>query len=74
VFVKVNHYLPFLFSMDLNDIEEYYMLNDFDGIDLGLLKLFFTVICRGYCDYVRNRVIFKLQRELIEFPCITVKH
>jgi len=26
--------------MDLNDIEEYYMLNDFDGIDLGLLKLF----------------------------------
>ena len=31
---------PFLFSMDLNDIEEYYMLNDFDGIDLRLLKLF----------------------------------
>ena len=23
-----------------NDIEEYYMWNDFDGIDLGLLKLF----------------------------------
>ena len=23
-----------------NDIEEYYMLNDFDGIDLGYLKLF----------------------------------
>jgi len=30
---------PFLFSLYLNDIEEYYMLNDFDGIDLGLLKL-----------------------------------
>ena len=26
--------------MYLKDIEEYYMLNDFDGIDLGFLKLF----------------------------------
>ena len=31
---------PFLFWMYLKDIEEYYMLNDFDGIDLGFLKLF----------------------------------
>ncbi|XP_052772033.1 uncharacterized protein LOC128211362 isoform X1 [Mya arenaria] len=31
---------PFLFSMYLNDIEEYYMLNGFDGIDIGMLKLF----------------------------------
>ena len=31
---------PFLFSMYLNDIEEYYILNGFEGIDLGILKLF----------------------------------
>lgn len=30
----------FLFSMYLNDIEEYYMLNGFKGIDIGMLKLF----------------------------------
>jgi hypothetical protein len=31
---------PFLFSMYLNDIEENFMLNGFEGIDIGLLKLF----------------------------------
>jgi len=28
-----------LFSISLNDIEEYFMLHDFNGVDLGVLKL-----------------------------------
>ena len=31
---------PFLFSMYLNDIEEHFMLNKFEGVNLGMLKLF----------------------------------
>ena len=31
---------PFLFSIYVNDFEEYFILNKFKGIDLGLLKLF----------------------------------
>ena len=31
---------PFLFSMYLNDIEEYFILKGFDGIEIGMLKLF----------------------------------
>ena len=31
---------PFLFSIYVNDLEEYFNLNKFKGIDLGLLKLF----------------------------------
>ena len=137
-----------------NDIEEYYMLNDFDGIDLGYLKLFSLLyaddilimseteeglykgllLLEEYCDRLKLTVnctktkvmifrqwgrirqtirflskaleivtkftflgivftvggyvnvtfeklsgqalkdIFKLQRELIKCPCITVKH
>ena len=31
---------PFLFSMYLNDIEEYLITNEFSGVDMGVLKLF----------------------------------
>ena len=31
---------PFLFSMYLNDIEEHFILNGFEGIDLDMFKLF----------------------------------
>ena len=31
---------PFLFSMYLNDIEEHFILNGFEGIEIGMLKLF----------------------------------
>ena len=31
---------PFLFSMYLNDIEEYFMTNGFEGVDISMLKLF----------------------------------
>lgn len=31
---------PFLFSMYLNDLEETFILNGFQGIDLGMFKLF----------------------------------
>jgi len=31
---------PFLFSIFVNDLEEYFILNNFKGINLGLLKLF----------------------------------
>ena len=31
---------PFLFSMYLNDIEEFFMTNGFEGVDIGMLKLF----------------------------------
>ena len=36
---------PFLFSMYLNDIEEHFILNGFEGIDLDMFKLFFVIIC-----------------------------
>jgi len=36
---------PFLFSMYLNGIEEHFILNGFEGIDLDMLKLFFVIIC-----------------------------
>ena len=32
---------PFLFSMYLNGIVEYYMRNGFSGVDIGLLKMFY---------------------------------
>ena len=35
---------PFLFSMYLNDIEEHFILNGFEGIDLDMFKLFFVII------------------------------
>ena len=31
---------PFLFSMYWNDIEEHFILNGFEGIDLDMFKLF----------------------------------
>ena len=31
---------PFLFSMYLNDIEEHFVLNGYEGIEIGMLKLF----------------------------------
>jgi len=31
---------PFLFSMYLNDIEEHFSLNGFEGIDIDMFKLF----------------------------------
>ena len=31
---------PFLFNMYLNDIEEHFILNGFEGIDLDMFKLF----------------------------------
>ena len=31
---------PFLFSMYLNDIEKYFLKNNYDGINLDTLKLF----------------------------------
>ena len=31
---------PFLFSMYINDIEEFFMTNGFEGVDIGMLKLF----------------------------------
>ena len=31
---------PFLFSMYLNDIEVYFVLNGYEGIEIGMLKLF----------------------------------
>jgi len=31
---------PFLFSIYLNDIEEHFILNGFEGIDLDMFKLF----------------------------------
>ena len=36
---------PFLFSMYLNAIEEHFILNGFEGIDLDVFKCFFVVIC-----------------------------
>ena len=36
---------PFLFSMYLNDIEEHFILNGFEGIDLYMFKFVFVVIC-----------------------------
>ena len=41
--------------MYLNDIEEYYILNDFDGIDLGFLKLFLLLYADDIVIIVRNR-------------------
>ena len=35
---------PFLFSMYLNDIEEHFILNGFEGIDLYMFKLFFVIM------------------------------
>ena len=35
---------PFLFSMYLNDIEEHFILNGFEGINLDMFKLFFVII------------------------------
>ena len=31
---------PFIFAMYVNDLEDYMSLNEFDGVDMGMLKLF----------------------------------
>ena len=43
--------LTFLFSMYLNDIEETFIRSEFQGIDIGTLKLFLLL-------YADNFVIF----------------
>jgi len=35
---------PFLFSIYVNDLEEYVILNNFKGINLGLLKNIFNTL------------------------------
>ena len=47
---------PFLFSMYLNDIEEHFMLKGYEGIDVGLLKLFLLL-------YADDIVIFSETEE-----------
>ena len=39
---------PFLFSMFLNDLEEEFLINDIDGIDIGLIKIFLLL----YADVI----------------------
>ena len=42
---------PFLFSMYVNDLEEILVLNDFKGIEIGMLKLFLLL-------YADDMIIF----------------
>ena len=44
---KGNAYLPFYCNF-LNDLEEEFIVNGIGGIDIGLLKLFYLIICRCY--------------------------
>ena len=36
---------PFLFAMYLNDLEDEFYLKGSTGIDIGMLKIFFIIIC-----------------------------
>ena len=54
---------PFLFSMYLNDIEEYFMLNNFEGIDLDVLKLFLLLYAD---DIVRSMITMHLDNLDVE--------
>ena len=37
---------PFLFAMYVNDLEEEFYLKGADGIDMGMIKMFLSIICR----------------------------
>ena len=58
---------PFLFSMYLNDIEETFLLNGYQGINMGMLKLCLLL-------YADDIVIFssypKIKVKLSSFNCI----
>ena len=45
---------PFLFSMYLNDIEEYFILNGFQGVDIGMLKLFLLLYADDIVIFAEN--------------------
>ena len=47
---------PFLFSMFLNDLEEEFLINGIDGIDIGLIKIFLLL-------YADDIVIFSSSSE-----------
>ena len=56
---------PFLFSMYLNDIEEHFILNGFEGIDLDMFK------CRTCLNCLEDEFEFFSWMSVV--PCIKKK-
>ena len=45
---------PFLFSMFLNDLEEEFLINGIDGIDIGLIKIFLLLYADDIVIFSRS--------------------
>jgi len=56
----------------VNDKEEHFILNGFEGIDLDMFKLYFVIICWWYCNCARNRSV-KHGLFLLENYCVKWK-
>jgi len=62
---------PFLFSMFLNDIEEYFILNKFDGIDIYMTKLFLLLYADDIVIFSETPVGLQKGLDLLyEYCCI----
>ena len=60
---------PFLFSMYLNDIEEHFMLNKFEGVDLGMLKLFLLLYADDIVLFAESEVGLQNGLDLLDEYC-----
>jgi len=60
---------PFLFSMYLNDIEEHFMLNTFEGVNLGILKVFLLLYADDIVLFAESETGLQKGLDLLEQYC-----
>jgi hypothetical protein len=60
---------PFLFSMYLNDIEDHFMLNKSEGVNLGMLKLFLLLYAEDTVIFAESEAGLQNGLDLLEQYC-----
>ena len=68
VYVKVNAYL-FLFSMYINDIEDYVKTYGFQGVNAGHVRMFLLLYANDIVIISENRQDLQLWLDIVENYC-----
>ena len=60
---------PLLFSLFLNDIEDHFIHSDFEGLDLGMFKLFMLLYADDIVNFANNAEELQLGLNLLSDYC-----